>query len=326
MNPNNKDIFDEDYLKEVLKRHKAQESVIEKYKLYTGSKYGEIANKYVYKITQKITNKFPLFFKNLAHSLTLANINILSKTYFDIMIFTTILIFIIPLIPITILLSDFIILRVLKSIVLSTLMAGITFFIFYIYPISLASSRRRRIRNDLPFVIVHMSAVAGSGAHPITMFSLILKSGEYKGIEGEIKKIVNYVNLFGYDLTTALKTVSITTPSKRFSELLTGLATTIETGGDIREYLDVKAEDALNTYRLERKKYVETVSTYSDIYTGVLIAAPLLFFVTVAIIQLMGGAILGLSVKTLAIGGTFVVIPLLNIGYLVFINFIQPET
>ena len=45
-----------------------------------------------------------------------------------------------------------------------------------------------------------MAAVAGSGAQPIAMFNLVLSSEEYKGIRDEIKKIVNYVNLFGYDI------------------------------------------------------------------------------------------------------------------------------
>ena len=85
------------------------------------------------------------------------------------------------------------------------------------------------------------------------------------------------------------------------------------------------AEDTMNTYRLERKKYVETLSTYSDIYTGILIAAPLLFMVTLAIINILGGVIAGLSVGTLALFGTYIVIPFLNIVFILFLNIVQPE-
>lgn len=170
-----------------------------------------------------------------------------------------------------------------------------------------------------------MSAIAGSGANPISMFNLILTSGEFKGVEGEIKKIVNYVNLFGYNLSTSLKLVSTTTPSKEFREFLNGLVTNIETGGDLGQYLNAKASDAITTYKLDRKKYVDTLSTYSDVYTGVLIAAPLLFFATLAIIQVLGGEIFGITAKTIAVIGTFIVIPVMNIVYLLFINIIQPE-
>ena len=182
------------------------------------------------------------------------------------------------------------------------------------------------MRDEIPFLTIHMAAIAGSGASPSAIFNLILNSGEYKGLEGEIRKIVNYVNLFGYDLSTALKAVSLTTPSPEFKDLLTGIIATTEGGGDLRAYLSGKAVDALSTYRLERKKYVESLATYSDMYTGILIAAPLLFMTTLAIINVIGGSIGGLSVKTISIAGTYLIIPFLNIIFLVFLSIIQPET
>ena len=132
--------------------------------------------------------------------------------------------------------------------------------------------------------------------------------------------------MFGYDLTTALRNVAKTTPSPKFRELLNGIITTLETGGDLKDYLNEKAKDALSTYKLERKKYVEALATYSDIYTGVLIAAPLLFLVTLAIINMIGGSVLGFDASVLAFMGTFFVIPFLNVIFVIFLNFIQPET
>ncbi len=123
-----------------------------------------------------------------------------------------------------------------------------------------------------------------------------------------------------------MRNVALTTPSKRFRELLTGIVATLETGGDLKNYLNSKADDALTTYRLEREKYVESLATYSDVYTSVLIAAPLLFIVTLAIINLIGGKVLGFDASTLAFIGTFFIIPFLNVAFLLFLNFIQPET
>jgi flagellar protein FlaJ len=189
-----------------------------------------------------------------------------------------------------------------------------------------ANSRKRHIKDDLPFVVLHMAAVAGSGAQPIAMFNLILSSGEYKGVEGEIKKIVNYVNLFGYNLTTALRAVAITTPSNDFRDLMNGLVTTIESGGDLKSFLSAKADEIMTNYKLERKKYVETLGTYSDVYTGVLIAAPLLFFITLAIIRMFGTDLMGVSISTIASVGTYGLIPLMNVGFIIFLNIIQPNT
>ncbi|MEK6813105.1 MAG: hypothetical protein AABX86_03260, partial [Nanoarchaeota archaeon] len=96
-------------------------------------------------------------------------------------------------------------------------------------------------------------------------------------------------------------------------------------GGDLKYYLKGKADDAFTNYKLERRRYVESLSTYSDVYIGVLLAAPLLFIVTLTIINLLGGTIGGFSVKTISFFGTFIGMPLLNIAFLLFLNLIQPE-
>ena len=168
-----------------------------------------------------------------------------------------------------------------------------------------------------------MSAVAGSGANPMSIFELIADSDEYPELKKEIKKILNYVNLFGYNLTNALKNVAATTPSPEFKELLNGMISTIETGGDLRSYLKEKSYDALNTYRFDRKKQVEALATYSEVYTAILIASPLLLLVTLAIINSIGGNLGGLSVVTIAWISILGVLPLLNIGFMVFVNISQ---
>ena len=92
----------------------------------------------------------------------------------------------------------------------------------------------------------------------------------------------------------------------------------------LKEYLIAKADESMTRYQLDRKKYVETVATYSDIYIGVGIAGPLLFFVTLAIIQGLGGALMGMSVATIATVGTYAFLPLLNIVFIIIISLLQP--
>ena len=307
------------------KKHKWEDI---EYTVYKPSLYGRIANIFVGSITASLMGNHKKWFDSLNTSLRNSDIHILSKTYVSMQLFTSLcigfitifftaigtLLFAMPL-PFTI----------ISSILLGAVTTFATFGIFYVYPSILAGTRRRKIKNDLPFVIINMAAVAGSGAQPISIFKLLLSSGDYKGVETDIKKIVNYVNLFGYDISTAMKTVAKTTPSKEFQDLLIGMVSTIESGGSLKSYLNSKADESMNTYKVERKKYVEIISTYSDIYTSVLIAAPLLFIVTLAIIGILGGTIAGVSVSTIAIVGTFIVLPLLNILFILFLNIIQPE-
>jgi len=324
--------IDEEYLEQIRPKKEEGEAVVLKdYTVYESNSYGKTANKFVEQYSEKLIKKMPKEYETLVYSIRTSDMKILSKTYVSMMLFTSIMVaFFAFALAMTISLFGAeitplkIVMTLSQSIVLSLLTGAATMASFYFYPTMQANSRRRQMKNDLPFVIIHMSAVAGSGAQPISMFNLLFGSGEYKGLEGEIKKIINYVNLFGYNLSTALRTVALTTPSAEFRELLTGIVTTTETGGDLKQYLTSKAEDAMNNYKLERKKEVESLATYSDVYTGILIAAPLLFFVTLAIINLMGGSMMGMTTNMIASLGTYVALPALNIGFIIFLNMMQP--
>ncbi len=294
------------------------------YNIYKSSPFGNFSNNFFEGYSIKFSKQYPSFFDALSHNLRSADIKILSKTYISIMFALSVAAFLSVFLFAIVLVGNTIVVKVILSLFLASIAAFSAFMFMYMYPSMVAGSRKKRIKEDLPFVVLHMAAIAGSGAQPISMFNLILSSKEYKGVEGEITKIVNYVNLFGYNLTTALRAVSITTPSSDFKDLLNGLVVTIEGGGDLKSFLNSKADEIMTNYRLERKKYVEVLSTYSDVYTGVLIAAPLLFFMTLAIIRMFGTDIMGVSIATLASVGTYGVIPLLNVGFILFLNVIQP--
>jgi len=320
--------LDEGRIKEFLKyRDKIKkEEAQQAYVLYKPSAYGKIANFFVEKISFKLAKSHPKFFEKLAQDLRRSGIKVISKTYMSMMIFSSILAFVIVTVVTSLLFKHPMLpVQVARGVSLGMVAAAVTAAIFYLYPTNAAGEKEKKIQQDLPFAIIHMASVAGSGARPIAIFQNLLASGEYPNLRDEIKKIVNYVNVFGYDLTTALVTVARTTPSAKFKDLLDGMVSNITSGGDLKEYLQAKADEALTSYRLMRKKYVEVIATYSDIYTALLIAAPLLFFVTLAIIQMLGGSLGGLGVNLIASIGTYGVIPLLNIGYLIFISVVQPK-
>ncbi len=306
-------------------RKKSERANEEDYVLYRENFYGRIANSFFKNMAMKLSRRH---YANLRQDIVRADIKLLSTTYISSMFFTSLVVFLLAFagtLVYSYITGAMIVNAILRSLLMSLVLSFAAFFVYYNYPSFVASSRRRAIKNDLPFVIIHMAAVAGSGARPVAMFHLVLTTGEYKGVEMEIKRILNYVNLFGYNLTSALRAVSITTPSKEFKDFLYGIVSVVESGGDLKGYLNGKADDAMNNYKLERRKYVETISTYSDIYIGVLLAAPLLFIVTLTIINLLGGEIAGMTASSLASIGTYIGMPVLNILFILFLNIIQPE-
>ncbi len=305
---------------------RAKEEKLKEYELYKSSDFGILANRLFEKLSLSLIKKNPEPFEALFDSLRKSGIKILSKTYVSMMFLAALIGFVVVAILASLLWKHTnIAIQVVRGVGMGFVGFIVTLMFMYLYPKSEAASKSSGMKTDLPFVTIHMAAVAGSGARPISIFTTVLSSGEYPNLRNEIRKVVNYVNIFGYDLSTALRAVSMRTPSQRFKDLLDGMVSTIDSGGSLKQYLTAKAEEALNTYKLERKKYVETIATYSDIYIAILIAGPLLFFVTLAIIQSMGGKIGGLSVSVIATIGTYVVIPLLNVGFMVFLSIMKPK-
>ncbi|MBI2507329.1 type II secretion system F family protein [Candidatus Woesearchaeota archaeon] len=311
------------YFAKALKKGKVAEEKI-KYSAYSYNFLGKYSNLTFDSFSKKLARMYPEYFESLYKNLRQANIRVFSNTYINLGIMMSCVLSVLTFL-FGFIIFGFGIFDVFKSMMLAVLFFFILLFIFYYYPKVIVDSRRREIKNDLPFAIIHMAAVAGSGAKLVDIFGMLLQSKEYKALSGEIKRIMNYVNLFGYNLTTALKSVAETTPSDSFKELLNGMISSIESGGNIKSFLKSKSEDTLIRYRLERKKYVETLSTYTDIYTAILIAAPLLFVIVLVLISIVGSNLGGLEIGFIEKLGTFVVVPAMNIGFIVFMNIVQPE-
>jgi len=306
-------------------------SLIEKRKElvpYKPSVFGTLANLTIRRTSFYLIDSFPEFFRYLYNSLRLANIKMLSNTYVNVMVFVSVLAMVVTF-PIYVIffaaLQNPFVMIMLKSILLALVSGVIAFFGFYYYPYGKIGQRAKNIKTNLAFAINHMAAVASSGVPPVKMFKLIAQSKDYGEVSTEVEKIVEYVEIFGYDIITALKSVSATTPSDIFKEYIDGMVSNIESGSELKVYMNEKSKEALLDYELERQKYNETISTYSDIYTGILIAAPLFFVAALSLVSILGGVVGGIPIDTLIVGGTYIAVPLLNVGFLIFLQFTQPE-
>lgn len=214
-------------------------------------------------------------------------------------------------------------LRLLKNIGIAVLVPLGVFVIALTYPQTQATAISNKVEDELPFAIMHLSSVAGSGVEPKKVFEILAKSPEYPVVSNEIKKIMNQINLYGYDLVTALKNIAKSTSNQKLAGLLNGIATNIVSGGDLKAYLDKRSSDSLLDYKLARKKYSSMAETSMDIYIGILVAAPLILMVLLILMNVTGFGF-GMSMSTLTmilIGG----IALLNVGFLMFLQIKQPS-
>jgi archaeal flagellar protein FlaJ len=195
---------------------------------------------------------------------------------------------------------------------------AITYFLFYYFPTSEKDSLEKKIEQELPFAVIQMGAISSSGIEPSEIFKIIMVSDEYPYLRKEIRKVLNQINIYGYDLVTALKNVSRTTPSTKLAELFSGLSVTITSGGELSTYFEKRAESLLLNYRLEREKSTRAAETFMDIYISVVIAAPMILMVLMVMMQIsnFGPSLSGSSIS--------LIVAVINILFLIVLDIRQP--
>jgi flagellar protein FlaJ len=280
--------------------------------------FAKFSNKFFRKTSEKLSPKF----NSVSRDLKRANLKFLMSTYISMMLMSTSIAFLVGLVLFGVLLafnpSNFIYAWI------PFVLPGFTFTAFYLYPSSEASSVQKKISQELPFATIHMAAIAGSNIEPVKILKIIAMSKEYKNIGFEIKKIIAQVEIYGYDIVTALKNVSLKISNKRLSELFSGIATNISTGGELKSYLEKKSDNFLLDYKLERQKYSDLAGTFMDIYISILIAAPLVLMMMLIVMNVAGLGLGGISLTTLLFFSILGII-LTNILFLIVLNFKQPK-
>jgi flagellar protein FlaJ len=268
-------------------------------------------------------------FKGLKMNLLGASINILLKTWVSVIFMSTFLAYTFSLIAtsifVIIVAVDFITFLYM-IIFVPILAASVVFFVLYLYPVQRYRAVQKSIDLNIPFALSHMSAIASSGIPPEFIFELLTKFDEYGEIANQSKIVVRNIKAFGMSSVSAINNVAERTPSEDFRDILTGISATIEKGGNLVEYIKDMSNRALFNYRLKREKYMKTLSTYADIYTALLVAAPLMMLAILGIMGIIGGSVLGLTISDLMLLMTWVMLPILNISFLAFVHITYPGT
>lgn len=316
--------------KETLKRLKKKEKKVKEKKEKTPNTYAKKANKFFSRKSIKVIGK--KMFKTLERDLIKANMQYTPTTYVSIIYFTTFISIFVAIflavfflffkitaeLPIITLIGEDIGIRFLKVIWLVAVIPIITFFIMYFYPSLEKKSTAYRIDHELPFATINMAAISGSLIDPSKIFSIIIATKEYPYLAKEFTKIINEINIHGYNFVSALRKASFNSPSKKLSELLSGLATTINSGGDLPNFFDERSKSLLFEHRIEQEKESKAAETFMDIYISLVVAAPMILMLLLIMMKVSG---LGISMST----GTITLIMVLGVTIIniVFLTFLQ---
>ena len=318
-----------------IKRLKNRGAKVVVKKVKAPSSYINFSNRIFSKISQDLLKEN--IFQNLKRDLTKANMQFLPVSYISVILFSTLLSFFFSIGIFVVLLfynlggtapfftayAGEVLPRVIRTFWVMLAIPLLTFIFMYFYPSLERRSLEGKINNELPFAVINMSAISGSMLDPTKIFEIMVSTHEYPSLEKEFIKILNEVNIYGFDLVSALRNSSSNSPSKNLSEIFNGLATTISSGGDLPTFFDKRAKSLLFDYRLSREKHARAAEMFMDIYISVVIAAPMIFMLLLIMMKVSG---LGISLETNIITLMMVLgVSAINMIFLVVLNLKQPR-
>lgn len=279
--------------------------------------YLRISNKFFLNRATKLAKSG--IFGDLPYELKKSNLEILYETYIAMILLTVTLSFFISIAATTAMIATGF--GILKVIWLPIAAPIVVFLLLTYYPSAEKNAISSKIDEELPFAVIYMSSISGSGIEPTEIFKIIGLSRDYPYLRKEIRKILNQINIYGYDLVTALNNVSKSTANPRLAELFVGLSTTINSGGSLTDFFEKRADTLLTTYKVEKEKSIKIAETFMDIYISVVIATPMILMLMLIMISVSGIQI-GLTPYQLTfatIGG----VAIINFGFLGYLQIKQ---
>lgn len=265
----------------------------------------------------------------LRRDLKKANIRMLADTYVSGIILTSLIISILTLIlsfPLLYTIDPFGlgfgVFFVLPSLALGAISFAAIYLLMLIIPQTISRKREKDIEHNLPFALMHMSAVAASGVGPTAFFRLLTET-DYGEASVEASKIVNYIDSFGLDITTAIRRVATNTPSRKFRELLTTINATILSGGDLKKFLYAASKNEIEEYKSQMELVSNKLGIAAEVYSVILISGPLLLFVGLSTMNMIWGTIGGVSIPVMISFGAYFLLPLVNLAFLLFLEVSQ---
>jgi flagellar protein FlaJ len=191
-------------------------------------------------------------------------------------------------------------------------------------PASRAKTRGRNIDRRISIAMNFMSAMASADVNIDQIFKEL--SGQqriYGDVADEAAWITRDTELLGVDILTAIKEGAIRSPSKRFQDFLQGVVTTATSGGQLKPYFLLKAEQYERENKLALLQRTETMGLMAEVFVIGVVAFPLFLIIILAIFAIIGGN--GAFVLELLWVIVGLVIPLIEFFFIFIMNVFATE-
>jgi len=204
----------------------------------------------------------------------------------------------------------------------TSLTVPITFVLYVLYRLG---QRKKEIETNLVYTTGYMGVLAAGGIPIEKIFERIIQIEQHPAIKDLSKRFITNLRMFGLDVISSLRNLTLHNPSEAFSKLLIGIANTVKTSGDLRSLLTFETKRLLHQKREHLKKTQRTLIALGEIYIAAIVVGPIAFIVMLTILSIMGSVALGLSpVEQLNIL-VFFGLPAMSTVFILVLNSVLPE-
>lgn len=187
-----------------------------------------------------------------------------------------------------------------------------------------AKGRKRNIEKRISYAMSFISAMSSANVNIDVIFKELSKQKIYGEIQREAQWVTRDIELMGKDILTALKDAATRSPSPKWQDFLQGVITTSASGGQLKPFFLMKADQFNKDRRINEKSLMETLGMLAETFVTVVVAAPLFLIVMMSLMATVNPAqgnfiILMLYVIVL------VMIPMSQLGFIVLISSMVEE-
>ena len=275
------------------------------------------------RLFQKTFERFNISETSKNRLLEKADISMVYKEYYSMVLMNIIIGFIASFIS-TLLLYLIIphaITALLILIISSMVPVGIGLY-YLSLPTSKAKTRGKNIDRYLPYATNFINTMSVAGISPAEIFETLSTIELYGEIQKEAKKITTEINMMGVDTITALKNAIFISPSEKFKEFIQGMLGVIQSGSQLGPYFNRCVEKYMLDDLLERKRNLESLAVMAESFVVTVIAFPLFLVIIFSIMGMTSGGIDFTFMGILAV----VILPLAYMGFYVMMKSGMGET
>jgi len=144
------------------------------------------------------------------------------------------------------------------------------------------SKQKNKIEKELPYFITIVTLLATSGFGPYFIFKKLKDFELLPTLRLESDKILKRMQLLGLDPMTAMQQAKDRPSSKALGDFLSGYVSSIQSGGNVMNYLKSKMKSTFDGFAESEKQQVDTVKALIEAYMTLQVVVLAVFVIVAA--------------------------------------------